>query len=127
MSVNVILTAVYLELACTVTNIARSSPDICKPLTLTDLQDRHVIVPALILLCSFLNTHFSLGTSGSADANMGIGRLWIWMLSLARREEANHQQVLDDKKVRDVFDTAYSGGLNFYRNAWKPAQAKRVE
>ncbi|CAF9937407.1 hypothetical protein IMSHALPRED_011128 [Imshaugia aleurites] len=120
MSVNVILTAVYLELACTVTNIARSSPDIY-------LQDRHVIVPALILLCSFLNTHFSLGTSGSADANMGIGRLWIWMLSLARREEANHQQVLDDKKVRDVFDTAYSGGLNFYRNAWKPAQAKRVE
>ena len=107
-------------------NIAGTTPGFCKEWTLANLQHWLVIVPILVLSCSFLNflnKHFSFWTSGSVNAKMGIKRLW------GRRKGAKEQQALDDIEVRKSLAT-YTARLlllSSYRDAWKRVQGPGIK
>ena len=109
----------------TITEFAvRRTADICRDQTLPNPQNRSlygwyvVIIPTLILLCSFMNNCFSMGEPGSENTKSGVERLWSWMVSFSWRKGGKVQQRLDDKKVQKIVCNARSFySLNQHRRA----------
>ncbi len=71
------------------TECALPNVDLCTSKGLTLPKPQHwslagwciVIIPSLIISCSFLNNHFSVGVPGNENAEMGVERLCKWTTS----------------------------------------------
>ena len=91
----------------TATEYAVQGTNTCKAQTLPKPQDWSligwciVIVPTLILLCSFMKNLFAVGVPGSENAKMGVERLCTSVVAFLGRKRAEEQQKLEDEKSED--------------------------